>query len=332
MGRWGRGRRPFQLPILMCNPLLARTRIGCNDAAHMRWLVAVAPLLVVMGCSASPDEVASTSQEIGSATQPVILVPTSSAAIDACASSLAMTFCSAADADKARAACERAIPESAKDDCDADRGCVFAFPTERAPACHAGVTYPSKASCATPQPDDCSFYASCMESSIACGPDGYARSFGEPLCYKFLERRDDFSPHAQHWLKGVRQCLQQQMVPLLAKSGQTCSALEDAAYASHVTCYTNPTDSICQVGFSDLLVLFGIIHDELFSAQGFQQVKGVARACLTQWFSGSRPRVATASNADPRAETLFRDLANADDHSAMSRVLDVARMQNATTR
>lgn len=255
-------------------------------------------------------------------------MPTSRAALTACATELATTYCSPAHAAAAIAKCDAAIPASARSDCDADRGCTFAFPTERAGACHEGPTYPSKAACATPQMDDCSFYASCMESTIACGPEGYARSFGQPLCYQFLEKRDEFSPHAQRWLKRVRACLQEEMVPLLAKSGQTCSSLETAAYASHVTCYTDPDDSICQVGFADLLTLFGIIHDELFSTQGFQQVKGVAKACLTQLFVG-RPRATNAAaGADTSTtEALLGDLANAEDDAALSRVLDLARIR-----
>ncbi len=75
-----------------------------------------------------------------------------------------------------------------------------------------------------------------------------------------------------------------------------------------MSCYTEPSDSICQVGFGDLLVLFGIIHDELFSAQGFQQVKGVARACLTQLFQGNRTQTAP-TNASPEAK-LFQAIAD----------------------
>jgi hypothetical protein len=297
-------------------------------------VIAVAPLLFIgAGCSSEPAaDVAATSQEVSSAGKPLILVPTTAAALTACADELAATYCSRADAEKAKATCERALPSDAKTDCDAERGCTFAFPTERTGACHQGPTYASKVACATPQVDDCSFYASCMETTLACGSDGYARSFGQPLCYKFLEHRQDFSPHAQRWLKRVRACLQEQMVPLLARSGQTCASLENAAYASHVTCYTDPADSICQVGLGDLLVLFGIIHDELFSAQGFQQVKGVAQACLTQVFQG-HPRAGAAHAAqasDLRPEALFLELANAEDDAALSRALDTARTRTRT--
>jgi hypothetical protein len=188
---------------------------------------------------------------------------------------------------------------------------VFALPTDRAGSCREGITYASKAECQTPQKDDCSFYASCMEPVHACGADGYARSFGQPLCYKFLEHRQEFSPHAQHWLKRVRTCLQEQLVPLLASPNQTCSSLEDAAYASHVSCYTEPSDSICQVALPDLLVLFGIIHNQLFSTQGFKQVTGVAHACVAQFFHlpGSGPS-AGASHAGTGAQDNAQDSAS----------------------
>ena len=119
------------------------------------------------------------------------------------------------------------------------------------------------------------------ESAHPCGASGYALGFGERMCYAFVARRAEFSAAGQAWLRGVRTCLQRALVPLLPASTLACSALGDAAYASHAGCYTAADNSICDLPFTDVLTLAAVLSRDLLDPRAIRQMGEVAKTCLT---------------------------------------------------
>ena len=214
------------------------------------------------------------------ASAPFILVPTAANVFGACAAELATTYCSEAAATAAANHCHARLPECAGADC------TVTYAAERA-SCAPGPTYPTAAACDHPQADDCSFYRSCLESSHACGDDGYALAYGERLCYAFIEKRETFSSDGQRWLRGIRSCLQRSLVPLLHEPA-TCASLLDRAYATHPDCYTAPDNSICSLPTGDILELVSVLGNDLLSSRAQAQIRDVAHTCVLEFF-GFRP-------------------------------------------
>ncbi len=209
----------------------------------------------------------------------VILLPTSSAPLGPCAAELATTYCSAADALAARAACLARLSVADTATCDAALGCLTLYSPTQAGPCVAGPIYSSASACGSPVADTCSFYRGCLEVANPCGADGYALAFGEPLCYVFLQHRGDFSPAGQHWLQSVRACLQRELAVQLAQPVTSCDALSVQAYASHTTCYTAPEDSFCALATADVAALVAIVAPYLGNPQVAAQVGKVAGIC-----------------------------------------------------
>lgn len=148
-----------------------------------------------------------------------------------------------------------------------------------------------------PSQTNCTFYASCVESAIPCGPSGYAIGYGQKFCNLFTQNFNDFSSKGQRWLDNVRFCLQTALIPevTLAEAGQppTCPALQNFAFASHVNCYVDPTgsnllsDSVCSLSIFDLTALLWTIKSafvQAFSATVTQMVNTLA-ACVSQYIS-----------------------------------------------
>ncbi len=141
------------------------------------------------------------------------------------------------------------------------------------------AVYADPAACRRPIVDDCSFYRECLESERPCGADGYALAFGERMCRVYLDQASEFSPAGQTWLRAVRSCLQNELVPEL-EARTTCDALEDRAYSSHARCYTRPEHSICDLDAKDRVTLLRVTGSELFTSRSLGQVKEVLAACL----------------------------------------------------
>jgi len=93
----------------------------------------------------------------------------------------------------------------------------------------------------------CAFYDDCLEASHQCGAEGYTQKFGLPMCEKFLDLEGDPSVSAAElaWMRYVRSCLQTAASPLVYDSELSCDDLQNAAFESHVACYTAPGSSIC---------------------------------------------------------------------------------------
>jgi hypothetical protein len=204
-----------------------------------------------------------------------VLVATSPEAAAACATELTATACGSADA-LAESCRARLRAEGVP--CDGG-ACVTSYAPMRAGPCAAGPTYPTADACASVVEDDCAFYRACFDARSPCGAEGYALAYGERLCHAFVAGRAAFSPAGQAWLRAVRTCLQRALVPLLARGGEDCAALEEAAYASHSGCYTAPAHSICALGPADLAALTRALAPYLRDARAQRQIGEVLRTC-----------------------------------------------------
>lgn len=204
-----------------------------------------------------------------------MLIATTPEAAAACATELTATACGSADA--LAEACRARLRVQGVP-CDGG-ACVTSYAPMRAGPCAAGPTYPTADACASVVEDDCAFYRACLDARSPCGAEGYALAYGERLCHAFVAGRAAFSPAGQAWLRAVRTCLQRAIVPLLARGGQDCAALEDAAYASHSGCYTAPAHSICALGPADLAALTRALAPYLRDPRAQRQIGEVLRTC-----------------------------------------------------
>lgn len=132
-----------------------------------------------------------------------------------------------------------------------------------------------------PIPRDCTFYRRCLEAAVPCGPSGYALGFGEPYCNKFRENYARFSAAGREWLWPTMDCLQRVLIPIAnGEKFMTCPEIRSFAFASHSRCYTQPGQSICDLPFSDWMLLFVMISQELNDPATWQQMLEVLQTCL----------------------------------------------------
>jgi hypothetical protein len=257
----------------------------------MKRLLASSSLLSAIAllgaCAVSTVDTAETGEEPLGAATPIVLVPTAETDKSACAAELGTTYCKKASASVAAKRCH-----------------ALTYAADRT-TCKAGPAYPTAAACEHPQPDDCSFYRACLESSHPCGEDSYAIAYGERLCYAFIEKRESFSSDGQRWLRQVRSCLQRSLVPLLHETA-TCPAVLDEAYATHPACYTAEGNSICALPAGDVLELASILGEDLLSERAAKQIGDVAHTCVLQFFGLSPLREWNGSRHD-----FFRGLEDA---------------------
>ena len=96
--------------------------------------------------------------------------------------------------------------------------------------------------------NSCAFYSDCLEKARDCGSDGYALGFGLPMCQAFLAmdgEQGQLSPEARAWMDNVRQCLQDAAVQFIFDGSLTCDEVKHRAFASHIGCYTAPSNDVC---------------------------------------------------------------------------------------
>ncbi|KAF9228276.1 hypothetical protein BS17DRAFT_773401 [Gyrodon lividus] len=120
--------------------------------------------------------------------------------------------------------------------------------------------------CTNPRMDQCSFYATCLESRYHCGPDGYPIGYGQKYCQKFSDERSNLDAQGQKWMIDTMHCLQFVLVPdAIDANATTCNALKDQAFASHAGCYTS--NGFCTLGVHNWVAVLGIVDiTTLFSS------------------------------------------------------------------
>src|SRR5262245_58575577 len=110
--------------------------------------------------------------------------------------------------------------------------------------------------CVNPIKANCDFYSQCMEATCKCGfgSSGYAVSYGRKYCQRFLDEKG-FTAAGLAWRDATLRCLQEKLVQGLPANagGCDCAKLQNAAYATHVACYTQPGHSICDLPDTDIL-------------------------------------------------------------------------------
>ncbi|KDQ06911.1 hypothetical protein BOTBODRAFT_167643 [Botryobasidium botryosum FD-172 SS1] len=112
--------------------------------------------------------------------------------------------------------------------------------------------------CANPPVDDCSFYATCLESRYQCGPNGYPIGYGQHFCQKFSDERDLLDAQGQEWMVNTMHCLQKVLVGnAIDAQATTCTALSHQAFGSHAECYLK--NGVCTLGPHDWEAIFEIV-------------------------------------------------------------------------
>jgi len=140
------------------------------------------------------------------------------------------------------------------------------------------------AQCANSPVPSCTVYESCFSKYCPCNgdPNEYFESYGGKYCKRFLEEVE-FSPSGKKWRDSTLICLQEVIVPKLNISENPtcdCAEMKKFAFDSHVACYTQPETSMCNLPITDLNKIRKLIENsDLFSSDGWQQMKQVAKIC-----------------------------------------------------
>jgi hypothetical protein len=169
-------------------------------------------------------------------------------------------------------------------------------------------TASSHSQCVNSIKPSCAVYSSCFAKVCACADsDEYLLSFGQRYCEAFLEA-PGLSESGKRWRDGTLRCLQEAIVPivpLLEEGGScNCTKLKEQAFESHVECYTNPENSVCDLAIEDILTISRtILSDGAFTSiikeykVAAKQVKELVNKCsLTAKDDGSRNNWMTLNN------------------------------------
>jgi len=125
----------------------------------------------------------------------------------------------------------------------------------------------------------CDLYASSVEAEHPCGSDGYALSYGEKYCHRFMGQTG-LSDRGTAWRDATMRCLQHEFLEA-SRAAVSCSALADAAFASHPVCYTQTEHSICALPMSDVWTILRTLDgSDAFSLRGAKQIRSVIATCL----------------------------------------------------
>ena len=116
-----------------------------------------------------------------------------------------------------------------------------------------------------------------------CGIAGYLIGYGRKYCKRFDVTREYFDPPGQKWIDCARQCLIDFLKPYYNTYPnnpfrQDCQKLEDAAFTSHVDCYTKC--GFCKICKNNKMALFKTYNiADFFSALAWRQVKETMEKC-----------------------------------------------------
>lgn len=146
--------------------------------------------------------------------------------------------------------------------------------------------------CQNPPVQSCSFYRKCLERSYPCGNKGYALSYGEKYCYRFLAIEKKLSSEGKLFNQLTRNCLQKKLIPLLdiqafqkiLPQAPRCEDILDFAFDSHPECYTEHDHSICFLNpITDLpIILKQFKAKDMMTKKSFIQMAQVTSACLVK--------------------------------------------------
>ena len=150
-----------------------------------------------------------------------------------------------------------------------------------------GFTPEGSAQCVNSTSPTCGVYESCFSTRCSCSssPFEYFKSYGKKYCEVFLDL-PNLSSAGKAWRNATLRCLQEEIVPLLPKDGESdkcdCKDMQERAFDSHVACYTQATNSICALPASDWLAILNATDPiaSLKDQKSRKQMLEVARICL----------------------------------------------------
>ncbi|KAK2877796.1 hypothetical protein FQN49_001194 [Arthroderma sp. PD_2] len=112
--------------------------------------------------------------------------------------------------------------------------------------------------CSAPARNTCTFYKSCLEKKIPCGPDGYAIAYGDHCCHEFTNASGQLSEKGQGWVTETMLCLQEKLVPYgTGQQAATCPDIRKFAFATHPDCYIK--GGVCTLPPTDWFVIVGTV-------------------------------------------------------------------------
>lgn len=148
----------------------------------------------------------------------------------------------------------------------------------------------SAAQCRNEIHPSCDVYKTCFENICKCisSNDEYFISFGKSYCEAFLGI-EDLSETGKKWRDSTLRCLQEQIVQIIPINKPIpcdCSKAKVFALSTHVTCYTQPNASICDLSLLDLIkIVKTIIFNSAFikllkdRKEAYNQVSQVIEKC-----------------------------------------------------
>lgn len=133
--------------------------------------------------------------------------------------------------------------------------------------------------CIDPVWRSCSFYATCAEAALDCGPDGYPLGYGLKNCLRFERNISAFSVTGQSFIWDVMHCLQSALVNVIQR-GSTCDQVSVAAFASHAPCYLQ--NGFCALPVMDWVEIAMTVKSDLIGWQQTFQIIHILRSCGTR--------------------------------------------------
>ncbi|WAQ95934.1 hypothetical protein MAR_028624, partial [Mya arenaria] len=125
----------------------------------------------------------------------------------------------------------------------------------------------------------CDFYQ-CFDEKTQCGAGGYALKFGATYCNRFGDYYSNFTSGGQKMIDCVRHCLTRFLLKYYEMPNGDCSAIESAAFDSHVNCYVSC--NFCDVWNDNKKALYNVyeLRDIALSPTIWSQMAEVGVTCL----------------------------------------------------
>lgn len=127
----------------------------------------------------------------------------------------------------------------------------------------------------------CDFYRDCAEVVLSCGPDGYPIGKGLKNCRQFEKRLSHFTFVGQAWILEVMTCLQRSLVQPLSECSMTCDRFQDAAFASHPSCYVEA--GVCELPLKDWVELVLTVRTDLLTGPALKQAVTTLGKCALRY-------------------------------------------------
>jgi hypothetical protein len=129
----------------------------------------------------------------------------------------------------------------------------------------------------------CGFYDR-LDAYCGCrGADGYLIGYGRRYCDRFLNS-SGWTPAGTKWRDETLICLQKSLARTVLQGPPgacDCAKTRDIAWQTHISCYTQPSASVCDLPLSDLTRIYRIIDAaDLLSPDGFSQALAIASICM----------------------------------------------------